>query len=640
MRLSGRIIAPSALYRILTTALIFGLALLCVACGETFRPVAQPLEGVQPNPEAAHSIIAINSDGVTDNHRGNGSASNIDASGDNVQGNVIAGIAPAHAALTPNGIRLYVANSGEDSVTVNTTSSPTVVAATISLPPSPTTQITAVTGNGTTATYTYAGAAGTFSAGDTVFVTGCATAGFNGVFTVTAASGNTFSVSNLSSATDNPEFGGARAKTPNAVFANTADNNNMYVAGYATNSVYAISTSTDVVSTTIPVGAHPVALAELPNNQQIYVANQGSGTVSVISTVNDTVTQTIVPATGAVPVWVVAKSDSTTVYVLDNSGVIYDFNPLVGTIRCTGPQPTGCSATATANAGAGSNFLTFDPTLDRLYVTNPTNSEIGILDASVDPPRLINTINLATAAASVCSSCAPDSITALGDGSRAYAAAYQFFPGCTDTSGNAVNCVETLVAVIDGPSATLKSVVPQPSLTITGVSVANSTATYTFVQNTAQIPRAGNNIVITGMSNAVNNGTFVVNAAVSGTFTVSNASAVNATGQSGTGIVVGAALNTTGCGPGSGPPSSVWQPGTARFRVSIASSGGGTNSNFKVYVGQCDLGSVAVINTNAVNGNLADTYSGASLSPPLSTFPPLPGGVPATQNPVFVVAGP
>jgi YVTN family beta-propeller protein len=622
--------------RILTTTLVFALAVLGVACGETYRPVAQPLEGIQPSPAAAHSVIAVSTDGIAASQRSNGSASNINVSGDSIQGNLVVGLVPAHAGLTSDGSKLYVANSGEDSVSANSTSSPTVVAATVSLPPSPGAAITAVSGDGTTATYTYNGSAGTFSVGDTVFVTGCATGGFNGVYTITAASGNTFSAANSTSGADNPEFGGAQAKTPNAVFVNTADTSNVYVAGYATNSVYAINTGTNVVSMTIPVGARPVSLAELPNRQQIYVANQGSGTISVINTVNNTVTQTISPAAGAVPVWVAAKADSTRVYVLDANGMIYGINPVTNTLICSATTAPLCPAPT----GAGSNFLLFDPVLNRLYVTNPTNSEVAVLDASVDPPKILNTINLATAAASVCSGCAPTSVTALGDGSRAYVAAYQLVPACTDSAGNAVNCVETVVGVIDGPSGMLRSVLPQPSLTITGVSAANSAATYTYVQNTAQAPQAGDNVVIAGMSSAANNGAFLVSAVSPGAFTVSNTSAVAATGETGTGTVVGAAASSTGCGPQAGPPPSLWQPGTARFRVSIASSGGGTNSNFKVYVGQCDAGSVAVINTFPANGNASDTYSGVSLDAPLSSFPPLSGGVPPAQNPVFVVAGP
>jgi YVTN family beta-propeller protein len=637
MRFLRSIFAPSMVFRAATTGVAMLLAMGLGGCGETFRPIFQPLEGLQPSPAAAHTVVAVSVDGVASNSRGNGSASNIDTSGGSIQGNLIVGLVPAYGALLPNGSKLYVANSADDSVTVNTTSTPTAVDATVSLPPSPSAQITAVTGNGSTATYTYSGTLGV-SSGDTIFVTGCATPGFNGVFTVASAAAGSFQVPNSTSATDNPEAPGAQAKTPNAVFAHTADNNNMYVAGYATNSVYVINSSNGL-SASVPVGTHPVALAELPNLQYVYVANQGSatvsGTVSVISPTNNTVTATIAPASVAHPVWAVAKSDSSRVYVLDQNGTIYDISPVTNTLICT-TTPSTTEKSCPTPIGAGSNFLLFDPVLDRLYVTNPVIGEVAILDASADPPNLLNTINLS----SVCSGCAPDSVTALGDGSRAYVGAYQFSPGCVDPSGAAVNCVNTFVGVIDGPSATLKSLVAQPALTVTGVSTNGSEATYSYALNSALPPQAGNNVVITGMSNSANNGTFLVDGAISGTFTVRNPSAASASGENGTGTVLATALSTTGCGPNAGPPPTFWQPGNARFRTSVASSGGGTNSNFTVWVGECDAGSIAIINTFPVNGNPEDAYSGVSLSPPLSTFPPLATGYYPPQNPVLVISGP
>jgi YVTN family beta-propeller protein len=555
MRLSGRIYAPRALLRIPATALALVLAAVFAACGNYYRPVAQPIEGAQPSPGAAHTVISINTDGVASNYSGNGSATNIDVSGDSIQGNLTVGLVPTHAALTPDGTKLYVANSADDTVTANTTSSPATVAATVQLPVSAFASIASVTGDGATATYTYTGGTGIFSAGDTVFITGCATVGFDGVYVVTAASGNSFSVANPTSGADNPEFAGAQAKTPNAVFVGTADDSNVYVVGYATNSVYAIGTSSNAVNTVVPVGTHPVALAQLPNQQQLYVVNQGSGNLSVIDTAaNNTVIQTIALPAGAVPVWAVARADSTHAYVLDENGTIYDVNPQTFAV------------TSIPSVGAGANYLSFDPVLNRLYVTNPTNSEVGIFDASAAPPKLMNIINLSTAPGGACVGCAPTAITTLGDGSRAYVAAYQFAPGCTDPAGNAVNCVESLVGVIDGPSATLKSIISP--------------------------------------------------------------------------VTSGAALSTTGCGAASGPVPALWQPGSPRFRVSIASSGGGTNSNFKVYVGGCDAGSIAVIDTYPTNGNVADVYSGVSLPAPLSTFPGISFGVPPPENPVFVLAGP
>src|SRR5215475_7349235 len=183
MRFLDSISAPPDFFRRASMGVAMLLAIGLGGCGETFRPVFQPLPGLEPTPAAAHSVIAVSTNGIAASSRGNGSASNIDASGDNIQGNLVVGLAPAYAALTPNGLKLYVANSADDSVTVNNTSSPTTVAVTVALPPSPSAQITAVSGDGSTATYTYSGALGA-SAGDTVFVTGCDTQGFNGVFTI------------------------------------------------------------------------------------------------------------------------------------------------------------------------------------------------------------------------------------------------------------------------------------------------------------------------------------------------------------------------------------------------------------------------------------------------------------------------
>jgi hypothetical protein len=78
--------------------------------------------------------------------------------------------------------------------------------------------------------------------------------------------------------------------------------------------------------------------------------------------------------------------------------------------------------------------------------------------------------------------------------------------------------------------------------------------------------------------------------------------------------------------------------GTVGFRVFAASSAGGVNSNFKVYVSQCDAGNVAVVDAYPANGKPENTYTGVSLDTPLSTFPVLNSGVPPNQNPLFLVA--
>jgi hypothetical protein len=74
---------------------------------------------------------------------------------------------------------------------------------------------------------------------------------------------------------------------------------------------------------------------------------------------------------------------------------------------------------------------------------------------------------------------------------------------------------------------------------------------------------------------------------------------------------------------------------TARFRAFVTSSVGGTNSNFKVYVSQCDAGSVAVIDTFAsntgTNQHPADVVEGNVLAP-VSSFPTTHVGISAASQ--------
>src|ERR1700736_4870081 len=137
--------AHSAPSRPLRAALAILLGLICVSCGETYRPVAQPIQGLQPSPAPFHFVVAINTDGVGDNHRDSGAASNINVSGDSMQGTLKLGIAPVHAALIAAGSKLYIANSAEDTVTSSNISSPSAAAATVSLPASASAAITQVT---------------------------------------------------------------------------------------------------------------------------------------------------------------------------------------------------------------------------------------------------------------------------------------------------------------------------------------------------------------------------------------------------------------------------------------------------------------------------------------------------------------
>ena len=561
MRVSIRNHAHSARSRALRSAFTILLGLICASCGETYRPVAQPIQGLQPNPAPAHIVSSINSDGVGDNHRDRGSVSSINVSGDSLRGELRAGMVPVHAGSTASGSLLYIANSGDDTVSVSNVSSPTG-SVTISLPASPSATITQATGNGSTASYTYTGGTGLFAAGDRVYVSGCTTNGFNGAFTITAASANSFSVSNSSTTVSESESFGAQAKIPNAVFVNSAENASVFVAGYGTDALYVINANTQVVTAVVPVDSHPVAVAQAPAAQKVYVANQGNsasgGSVSVVDTVSNTVAKTIclgggtAPScsTGPVPVWAVARADSGQVYVLDENGTVYAIDTASDSV-----------VASSASGGVGANFMFYDRIFNRLYVTshftnpvtNTSSNSLSIFDvsSSTPSPSSLTPITIPAASGSPCAASAvvPTSVTVLGDGSRAYVASYQLPQ--SPTAGTGTVC--TQLSVIDTGSETL-------SKTIALSQVSDTSA-------------------------------------------------------------------QTGCG-------------TVGFRVFAASSGGGSNSNFKVFVSQCDAGTVAVVHTYPANGKPENTYTGLSLETPLSTFPALSSGIPPTQNPMFLVAGP
>ena len=447
--------------RLTWIAFVAALGIIESSCGDVYRPVAQIIPGTPPNPAAVHFMAAVSTNGTINT----GSASRIDVSGDTSLGVLQTGLMPVHAALIPNASKMYIANFGDDTVTENAPSNPTVTS-TISLPQ------------------------------------------------------------------------GAQP-----VFVHSAENGNVYVADFATNSVSVINATSNVVTTSVPVAANPVGLAEMPNagstNQKLYVASEGSSSVTVINVLDDSLGPPIL--IGAPQVWAVARSDSARIYVLDTNGAVLAINTLSDMVMPNSPV---------ASAGAGANFMFLDSKAQRLYVTNPVAHTLSIFDISESIPNPpvshLVTLDLSQSASPAY---VPVSVTGIGDGSRAYVASFQLTT-CSDVSGN-FPCINTQVEVINVGTNSVSKVIP----------IASS------------VPVDIN--------------------------------------------------NQDGCG-GNTPPAAQWIPGTAaRFRLSTAASGGGSTSNFKVYVSQCDAQNVAVIDTFPSNSNPADTYAGVTLAAPLSASPTL-----------------
>ncbi len=245
------------------------------------------------------------------------------------------------------------------------------------------------------------------------------------------------------------------------VFVNTTENATVYVANFGNATVSAISTTSNVVTNTIPVGTNPVAMAELPNGQNLYVANQGNstthGSVTSINTIDKTVNGNDPLNTYAwvSPVWTVARSDSARVYVLDSGS---------GTVAVI--DTSSDTVVNSVSVGVGANFMLYDPVRNRLYVTNPTAGKVTFLDASTDTPTPL-TVSVAN----------PVSVAALPDGSRVYIAS-------ASVSGGTVASRLTVVNAGDGsvrttiPLTSVPHICAQTRFELVAVAAADSSRVY------------------------------------------------------------------------------------------------------------------------------------------------------------------
>ena len=195
----------------------------------------------------------------------------------------------------------------------------------------------------------------------------------------------------------------------------------LYVAEPGRNQVAMISAATLTLSTEIPVGSNPVAIAETPNGGKVYVVNQVDGTVSVVKTADNTILGTI--PVGTSPVAAVASSDGQFVFVANegtNDVTVIDTTndttalttiPLGASPGCAGQVP--CFA------------ITYDPGLKRVYTANRTSNTVSVIRADQTLPTLPTLLTAAPGidvTAAPCGGSSPQQVAVLPDGSRAYVA--------------------------------------------------------------------------------------------------------------------------------------------------------------------------------------------------------------------------
>ncbi|MGC2260889.1 MAG: hypothetical protein WA594_21440 [Candidatus Sulfotelmatobacter sp.] len=596
-------------------AIVFPI-LFWTACGQIYRPVVIPCStgGVPgcpvetpPTPSSFHAVFGISTN-IPSNA---GGAMQIDVSGDSLIGETStstasapnSGFNPTHIAISPNKSRLFVAAAasvfpgGVDAIAsfnpvFQSTQATGFGAVNMINLPSLAGQSSGIAsiseaGNvvtvmlSTPITNTVAGASIAING---VFIPGCVlpcnSGAYNGTFPITAISGTTVQYTNP--ATGLAAASGGTASIPNQpVFLNSADNSAIYVANYNSNSVATINTTSNAVTNTAIVGTNPVSLAETPNLLKLYVANQGSNTVSSLNPI-DLTPNTVTGFTGVNPIWLVARGDSQKVYVVtEGDGQLVTIDVGSDTV------------TSSLSVDPGANFMFLDPTLNRLYVTNPITqtvyvfSDTGGLSGGVvsDVPSLLGTISFASGSTPCPTGCMPVSVTALLDGSRFYVATYQTPTGCPSGGGVTGACVIPRLTVFN--ANTLSLMYPSaPTLTLlVGPPPCTPTAT----------------------TSCQTNWPF-------------------AAGQS-------AVPPIASCATAPLYPA-LYSPTKTRFRVFTAASEDST----RVYVSMCDAGAIAVINTTDSNTNSTTPVPADSVVTDILAAPEANSAT-ALQNPIFLLMG-
>ena len=537
------------------------LALLGVNCGDVYRPVALPIPGTSPAPAPTGNVWAISANGIssTNPFLNAGSFSRIDVSGDSVTAAAPTGIAPVHATLTSNG-RLYVANSGDDTVFVSPVSS--------------------------------------------------------------AIQGTTINLVQLCDSLGCPAITPVFVHTSESNRLYVADTGNGTISVIDTFANVVVNTwavAPANVGSPLPLPdrvSQPIALAELPNGTKIYSANKGTNSVSSINTQDGSI-NAVIPLSAA-PVWIVANVDNTHLYVLDTADLISVIDATTDTIvSSVSAGPSGSNLNQLVYEPITNRVYATDANSPQPALAIFDVASQGKLANSTLVPHGPGKAPIIAAAGSTCSSApVPASVTVLADGSRAYVASYQNdgtqictqatvvdtgtglvtktipvsqtalsagilaqsncnlarFRVFAASSLGGVNskfkvyvaqCDAGTVGVIDGfPDSTspnphpadwfagwVPSVVssfPSSQVSISGVAAPQvsscptpTSVTYSYSLLSGPVLQPGMTVYVTGMKNNANDGAFPITSANSSSFTVNNPCPIpDSSAQSGNGSVI------------------------------------------------------------------------------------------------------
>jgi len=263
----------------------------------------------------------------------------------------------------------------------------------------------------------------------------------------------------------------------NPVFLATQETGTVYVAGVGNGTttgptVSAISSSQNVITRTLTagdgIGNNPMSMVETGDGKKLYVVNQGDGTVTAINTVDKSV-NAVIP-TGTSPIWGVARQDSARVYVLNQGSGTVSVIDTVNDVVLGAPVNVGPA-----------NYMAYDNTLNRLYLTIPSTSQLVTLNVSSDPPVALPNVDLS--AACPVGTCTLDSLTTLPAGSTSdskkgtiYVSGYTLSSTCSQLAGAPTDtppCITTQVSIVN-PQTIINPPAQQSTITTLHTVFVNS----------------------------------------------------------------------------------------------------------------------------------------------------------------------
>jgi len=370
-----------------------------LSCGNQYRPVANPVIPPGGQPQTQHAAWVLNY-----NPTGDGSTTQIDVSGDtNVAVNSM-GKGSAAEAFPANSLALYIANSGDDTVSeyLPTLAGPIT---TISLLPgshpialaSANNTLMNVLNSGENSKCSTSGSvsviqAATLSVNSTTCLVNGANVGdnptalaqspFNGlVYVLNQGSPGSVWVFNPAGPSILGVITLPTGQNPVSVTASLNGDWIFVVAeqgmGAGVLDIISTSVTPPAVTATAPLGVGPGFSIIDPNLNRLYVANTGGNSVSVFDAAN-------VSSSGSIPLLGTASVGTNPIGItpLANGSLFYVLNSGSNNVTVVSANSFTAQTSVALPAGANPVFIASDPTSSKVYVADMGTSETTVIQTS------------------------------------------------------------------------------------------------------------------------------------------------------------------------------------------------------------------------------------------------------------------